>query len=332
MNNKNTIKLEKSTLVNAIKAANIHKKVGNDIRQIIKPGMTLNNISTIIENKINEETNYNNNYPLDGGIGFPIGLSVNNCVAHYTPNYKDIDIILNETDIIKIDYGVHIKGTIIDSAFTINFDNKYDEFVNISRNLTNYAVSLCGPDVILGELGGDIEEYIKSKEIIIDNKTYQLKIMRDLSGHMIRQYDIHAGVAVPNIAIDYKIRMKEYEYYAIEPFITTGNGISILKTPTSHYMFSKNYKNFSSLNKEEKNLYNIINNNYSTLPFCQKWLYNSNNFSINYNDLLFSLEKKNIINSYPPIYDINNSIVSQFEHTIFVKENGIINLTKNDYY
>lgn len=332
MNDKNTIKSGNLTLVNAIKAANIHKKVGYHIRQTIKPGMTLNNIATIIEDKINEETNYDKNNPLERGIGFPTGLSVNNCVAHYTPNYKDIDIILNETDIIKIDYGVHIKGTIIDSAFTINFDNKYDEFVKISRNLTNYAVSLCRPDVILGELGGDIEEYIKSKEIIIDNEIYQLKIMGDLSGHMIRQYEIHAGVAVPNIAINYPVRMKEYEYYAIEPFITTGNGKSIIKEPKSHYMFSKNYKNIKSLNKEEMNLYNIINKNYFTLPFCQKWLYNLNNSSENFNDILYSLEKKNIINSYPPIYDINNSIVSQFEHTIFVKENGIINLTKNDYY
>jgi len=332
MNDKNTIKSGNLTLVNAIKAANIHKKVGYHIRQIIKPGMTLNNIATIIEDKINEETNYDKNNPLERGIGFPTGLSVNNCIAHYTPNYKDNDIILNETDIIKIDYGVHIKGTIIDSAFTINFDNKYDEFIKISRNLTNYAVSLCGPDVILGELGGDIEEYIKSKEIIIDNKEYQLKIMGDLSGHMIRPYEIHAGVAVPNIGINYPVRMKEYEYYAIEPFITTGNGISIIKEPKSHYMFSKNYKNIKSLNKKEMDLYNIINNNYFTLPFCQKWLYNLNNSSENFNDILYSLEKKNIINSYPPIYDINNSIVSQFEHTIFVKENGIINLTKNDYY
>jgi methionyl aminopeptidase len=319
------------TLVNAIKSAKIHKDVGSYIRKIIKPGISINKIVTLIEDKINEETKYDKNNPLEGGIAFPTGISINNCVAHYTPNYGDSDIILKESDIIKIDYGVHNKGTIIDSAFTLNFDNKYDEFINISRKLTNYAVSLCGPDVILGEIGASIEEYIESKEIIIDNKICQLKIMGDLAGHMIRQYEIHAGVAVPNIAINYPIRMKEYEYYAVEPFITTGNGISIVKEPNSHYMFSKNYKNIKSLNNEEIELYNTINYNYSTLPFCQKWLYNLNN-SKNYIDILNSLEKKKIICTYPPLYDIENSIVSQFEHTIFVKENGIINLTKNDYY
>ena len=319
------------TLVNAITASYVHKKVGEHIREIITPGMSLNNIATIIENKINEEIKYDKNNPLERGIGFPVGLCINDCAAHYTPNYQDSEIILKKSDVLKIDYGVHVEGTIIDSAFTLNFDDKYDDFINISRNLTNYAVLLCGPDVILGEIGADIEEYIKSKEIIIDNKVHELKIMGDLSGHMIRKYEIHAGVAVPNIAINYPVRMKEFEYYAIEPFITTGNGKSIIKEPKSHYMFSKNYKNIESLNNEEIDLYNIINNYYSTLPFCQKWLYNLNH-SINNDNILNSLEKKNIINSYPPLYDIENSIISQFEHTIFVKENGIINLTKNNYY
>ena len=316
-----------NTLINAIKAANAHKVVGNYVKDTIKPGYTLNDIASLIEDKIKKEINYDNNNPLDKGIAFPVGLSINNCAAHYTPNYNEADIILNCRDIIKIDYGVHVKGTIIDSAFTMHFDEKYDEFVDISRKLTNYAVSLCGPDVILGEIGRDIEEYVKSKEITIDNKTYQLNVMGDLSGHMIKTYDIHAGVAVPNISINYPIRMKEYEYYAVEPFLTTGNGKSILKTPKSHYMITKGYKNMNTLNTRELELYNIINKNFSTLSFCQKWLYQMDK-SKSYDKLLDSLESKNIINSYPPIYDIENSIISQFEHTIFVKENGIINLTQ----
>jgi methionine aminopeptidase len=43
-------------------------------------------------------------------------------------------------------------------------------------------------------------------------------------------------------------------------------------------------------------------------------------------------KKKIILKSYPPIYDVDNSIITQFEHTIFIKENGMINLTKNDFY
>jgi methionyl aminopeptidase len=322
--------MDNKTLINAIKAANIHKNVGIYIRNNVKPGISLKDIVFLIENKIKEDTKFDINNPLEKGIAFPTGLSINNCVAHYTPNYKEDTVILKDTDIIKIDYGVHFEGTIIDSAFTMHFDTKYDEFINISKKLTNYAVSLCKPDAILGEIGRDIEEYIKSKQIIIDGKTYDLNIMGDLSGHMIRQYEIHAGVAVPNVAINYPVRMKSNEYYAIEPFITTGNGKSIIKEPNSHYMLSKNHDIINNLDLNENKLYDIIKKKYLTLPFCQRWLSEINDH--NYDNILNKLSEKKILNKYPPLYDIKNSIVSQFEHTIYVKENGIINLTKNDFY
>jgi methionyl aminopeptidase len=320
-------------LLNAIKAAKIHKETGKYIRSIIKPNMSLREIAILTENKIKELTFFNKEKPIEKGIGFPVGLSINNCAAHYTPNYQEIDIILNENDLLKIDYGVQLNGTIIDSAFTLHFNPKYEEFIDLSKSITNYAVSLCGPDAILGEIGKDIEEYIKSKEIEIDNIIYPINIMKDLSGHMIANYKIHAGKAVPNIAINYPLRMKEFEFYAIEPFISTGDGCSFPKTPISHYMLNTINNPFivNNLKNEEKKLFNLINNNFYTLPFCQRWLYELD-FNINHNLLLQNLENKKIITSYPPLYDKDNSFISQFEHTIFIKENGIINLTKNDFY
>lgn len=325
--------MQNNSLIDAIKGAQVHKNVGKYIRSIIKPNISLKSISKLIEDKIRTEVNYDFKNPLNAGIAFPVGLSLNNCAAHYTPNYYENDIILNNDDILKIDYGVHFNGTIIDSAFTIHFNNKFDEFIDISKKLTNYAVSLCGPDVILGEIGADIEEYILSKEIEIDGKLYQLRTMSDLSGHAISKYEIHAGKALPNIAINYPLRMKEHEYYAVEPFVTTGPGKIILKEPNSHFMMNKNYKMNSKKieDYDEKFVYDLIDNNYSTLPFCQKWLYEYDK-NYNYDNILKKLESKKILQSYPPIYDINGSIISQFEHTIFIKENGIINLTTNDFY
>jgi methionyl aminopeptidase len=324
--------MQNNTLIDAIKGAVVHKNVGKYIRSIIKPNISLKNISKLIEDKIRTEVNYDNKNPLNAGIAFPVGLSLNNCAAHYTPNYYEEDTILKSSDILKIDYGVHFNGTIIDSAFTMHFDNKYDQFIEISKNLTNYAVSICGPDAVLGDIGKDIEEYISSKEIEIDGKIYHLRTMSDLSGHAISKYEIHAGKAVPNISINYPLRMKANEYYAVEPFITTGYGETILKEPYSHFMMNKNYKVYNKkLEDDEKYVYDLIDNYYSTLPFCQKWLYEYNN-TYNYDNILKKLESKKILQSYPPIYDINGSIISQFEHTIFIKENGIINLTSNDFY
>ena len=318
-----------TNLLDAIKAAQNHKKISKNIINTIKPGTSLKNIAYLIENHIKEETKNQNTSEINYGIAFPVGLSLNNCAAHFTPNFNDPDIILTENDLIKIDFGVHKNGVIIDSAFTLHFNEKYDEFIKISKDLTNFAVSQCGVDVILGELGAEIEDYIKNTEIYIDNKLFKLKTMEDLSGHLIRPYEIHAGKAVPNIAINYPVRMCEHEFYAIEPFITTGNGKSILKKPNSHYMIPKN--NHEKINNDStRNLYDSLYKNYKTLPFCSRWLYETN--LIDSDNLLEKMVENKILNSYPPIYDIDDSLISQFEHTIFIKSNGVINLTKNEFY
>ena len=336
-------------LLYAIKGANIHKNVGKKTREYLHPNISLKEIAQFIENEIKIETKYNINTPLLQGIGFPTGLSINNLAAHYTPSYNEQDILLKETDIIKIDYGIHINGTIIDSAFTFSFNPKYEEFINLSKKVTNYAISLCKPDAILGEIGRDIEEYVKSKEIEIDGKIEQINLMKDLCGHKIAPYKIHAGKAVPNINIFYPYRMEVGEFYAIEPFITTGKGKSILKNPNSHYMLadnidinkiynkSNNNYNYNKNYESDKLLYDFIIKHYSTLPFCSRWieeLFDNNELkqNQNLNNTLQNLVNNKILNEYPPIYDIDNSIISQFEHTIYIKDNSIINLTKNEYY
>lgn len=318
------------TLSNACKAANIHKKVGSYIRSSIEPNMSLKKIASLIEDKIIEETKYDEEFPLERGIAFPTGLSMNNCAAHYTPNSSDPEILFTDKDILKIDYGVHFNGTIIDSAFTFTFNNDYNELIQISKDTIDYAISLCRPDACLGDIGKDIEEFIQSKEITINGKVCPLKTMRDLCGHSIKPYKIHGGKAVPNISIPYNKRMVAGEFYAIEPFITTGKGISILKTPVSHYMIN-NVSGYKLINNNEKTIYDFIIKNYYTLPFCEKWV-QKNNEDINCKFFLDILTKNNILQSYPPIYDIEDSIISHFEHTLYIKENGIINLTKNEYY
>lgn len=59
---------------------------------------------------------------LERGQAFPTGCSLNNVAAHYTPNYGD-ETVLTTKDVCKIDFGVHVKGYLIDSAFTVAFDH-----------------------------------------------------------------------------------------------------------------------------------------------------------------------------------------------------------------
>lgn len=46
------------------------------------------------------------------GIAFPTGCSLNHVAAHYTPNNGD-DTVLGEDDVMKVDFGTHVNGMIL---------------------------------------------------------------------------------------------------------------------------------------------------------------------------------------------------------------------------
>ena len=57
---------------------------------------------------------------IEAGIAFPTGCSINHVAAHYTPNPGD-DRVLGKDDVCKIDFGTHVRGLLVDCAFTVSF-------------------------------------------------------------------------------------------------------------------------------------------------------------------------------------------------------------------
>jgi len=302
------------------KAGKIHKQIRNEIYNWIKPGMYMTNICNYIEDKIKELTNFNPDNPLLGGIAFPTGVSLNNCAAHWTPNPGD-KTILKSDDICKIDYGVHIMGMIADSAFTISFNPKYDLLLEASRTSTDIGIKLSGPDANIGDISKEIQENLESYEIELNGITHPILSIQELMGHQIEPYKIHSSKRVPNYKLEYNERMIEGEYYAIETFASTGKGSVYSGSDCSHYMlnYNTNYKNIPLAKKDQKFL-NQIESQFGTLAFCNRWL---ETLKINrYEHFMKNLIKSNVITKYPPLYDINNSFVAQFEHTIYINDTG----------
>ena len=59
--------------------------------------------------------------------------------------------MLQYDDVMKLDFGTQINGRIIDSAFTVHFNDKYDPLVDAVREATNtgFFTSVHGLDSAL---------------------------------------------------------------------------------------------------------------------------------------------------------------------------------------
>ena len=122
------------------------------------------------------------------------------------------------------DFGTQIGGRIIDSAFTVSFYPKYDNLIKAVQEATDTGIREAGVDVRMCDIGAAVQEVMESYEVELDGKTYQVKAIRNLNGHSIAPYRIHAGKSVPIVKGGEATRMEEGEFFAIETFGSTGRG------------------------------------------------------------------------------------------------------------
>jgi methionyl aminopeptidase len=129
-----------ATIVNELRhGAEVHRQVRQYAKRIMKPGMSMIEICETIENGTRTLIEENG---LQAGVGFPTGCSLNHCAAHYTPNAGD-KTVLQYDDVCKIDFGTHINGRIIDSAFTVTFNPVYDQLLLAVKEATNTGIKVC---------------------------------------------------------------------------------------------------------------------------------------------------------------------------------------------
>jgi methionyl aminopeptidase len=120
----------------------VHRQVRQWTQQHVRPGQTLTEIANGIEDSIRALVGHQGLEESDGmkaGIGFPTGLSINNCASHYTPNAGNTTVLQQE-DVMKVDIGVHVNGRIVDSAFTMAFEPRYDNLLMAVKDATNTGI------------------------------------------------------------------------------------------------------------------------------------------------------------------------------------------------
>jgi len=315
-------------------AAEVHRQVRQDFQRWVRPGRTMIEMAQYIENGtkalLGDAGRGHNQQWKEKGWGFPTGLSINHCAAHYTPNYGD-KMVLGADDVMKVDFGTQINGNIIDCAFTVHFNEKFDPLVAAVKDATDTGIKAAGIDVRLCDVGASIQEVMESYEVELDGKTYPVKSIRNLNGHSIGPWQIHAGKSVPIVNNGDTQRMEENEQYAIETFGSTGRGCVVEEGECSHYM--KNFEAPAKANlrsKKARELLNHIDEHHGTLAFARRWL--DDNGQSKYLMGLKQLCDADIVRAYPPLCEPKGSYTAQYEHTILLRPTCKEVLTRGEDY
>ncbi|KAJ8059821.1 hypothetical protein OCU04_011452 [Sclerotinia nivalis] len=312
--------------------AEIHRQVRQYAKANIKPGQTLTEIAEGIEDSVRALTGHpglEEGDNIKGGVAFPTGVNLDHIAAHYSPNAGNKTVLAYE-NVMKVDFGVHINGRIVDSAFTIAFDPMYDNLLEAVKQATNTGIKEAGIDARLGEIGEHIQETMESYEVEIKGQTYQVKPIKNLNGHDILQWKIHGGKSVPIVKSNDQTKMEEGEVFAIETFGSTGNGYVRDDLECSHYAKVADAPNVPLRIASAGKLLNVINKNFGTLPFCRRYLdrLGQDKYLLGLNALV----SHGIVQDYPPLVDKKGSYTAQFEHTILLRPNCKEVISRGDDY
>lgn len=288
------------------RSGDIVTKLRKEVPGMVKPGKHAIEICEQLEQKIRDH---------GGKPAFPVNVGINETTAHYTSPPGD-KLTIPSGSLVKVDFGVHVKGYVTDTSVSVSFDPRFEPMVQAADEALHNAIRAFRPSVKLSEIGRIIQSTI--------NK-YGLRPISNLTGHKVDRYTIHAGKSVPNVPMMNGTKISEGEVFAIEPFVTQANAKGMVKNGDHAYIY-RFMKPKGASDEDSKKVLSYIFSNFNTLPFAARWLEPSFPHEIA-SKALQDLLRTKCVSSYPVLIEETGRPVAQSEHTVLVNRDGCTVLT-----
>ena len=317
-------------------AGAVARRTLNHISEGMEAGMTWHSVIENSERYIRRH---------GGNPAFPCTLSVNNIAAHFTTDHTLTppegveEMILHKGDLVKLDIGVHVKGAIADNAITIEIGNggNHTDQIRAAKEARDASIEKMHPGTPWHEVGAAAEQ------VAIDAG---FQPIRNLSGHQLEKFNLHAGVSVPSHACGpnhqgYRGVVPSGGIFAVEPFNTTGSSGMVEnmspRNSSNIYRVTGNVEIRRAVAKKKlrplgATMARYIEERYNTLPFAERWAYpllekpfpneEEESHQRKWNNLVKKLQDIRFLETYAALRCADGGTVGQYEHTVHITDGG----------
>jgi methionyl aminopeptidase len=211
------IMLKRPEEIEIMRAANqIVAEVLAALKDAVRPGVTTGELDRIAEEmtRARGAVPAFKGYEVAGRV-YPASLcaSINDEVVHGIPSRSRV---LQDGDIIGLDFGVCYRGFYGDAAVTVpvgTIDPATAELLRATREALEAGIAAAWPGRRIGDVSWAIQELAESRSF---------SVVRDFVGHGIGRR-LHEEPQVPNFGKpDRGIRLREGMVLAIEPMLNVG--------------------------------------------------------------------------------------------------------------
>ena len=317
-------------------AGAVARRTLNHISESMEAGMTWHSVIENSERYIRRH---------GGNPAFPCTLSVNNIAAHFTTDHTLTppegieEMILQKGDLVKLDIGVHVKGAIADNAITVEIGNagNHTDQIRAAKEARDASIEKMHPGTPWHEVGAAAEQ------VAIDAG---FQPIRNLSGHQLEKFNLHAGVSVPSHACGpnhpgYRGVVPSGGIFAVEPFNTTGSSGMVEnmapRNSSNIYRVTGNVEIRRAVAKKKlrplgATMARYIEERYHTLPFAERWAYpllekpfpneGEESHQRKWNSLVKKLQDIRFLETYAALRCADGGMVGQYEHTVHITDGG----------
>jgi len=182
------------------------------LKKEIKPGIKTRLLNTIAEKELKK---WGAEASFKGYHGYPasVCVSINEEIVHGIPG----DRMLEEGDIVSLDFGAYVNGFHGDAATTVGVGKislQAEKLLSTAEEALNLGIRKARNGLRLGDISSAIQQYVESKGF---------SVIREYCGHGIGR-SLHEDPQVPNFGMnDTGLVLKKGMTLAIEPMVVVGN-------------------------------------------------------------------------------------------------------------
>lgn len=168
---------------------------------------------------------------IEKGIAFPVCISVNECVCHYSPLSSEDTKFLAAGDMVKIDFGVHVDGYIAVAAHTIVVPSADPAVVaapitGVQADVVNAAYTAAEVAARLIKVGNTNKQVTEALSKVA--AAYGVTPIMGTMSHQMKRYVIDGSKMILLVEDDVQkaepCTFEPYEVYAVDIAMSSGEG------------------------------------------------------------------------------------------------------------
>lgn len=266
---------------------------------------------------------------LKKGIAFPTCVSVNNCVAYYSPLRSDEDKLLKDGDLVKIELGAQIDGFAAVAAHSLVVGASKEKKVT-GRKADAIVAAYHAAEAAIRLIKAD-QESTNAATLIA--KTIEEFHCKPIEGWryaiQLRQHALEAEkyvIVTPTEAQKKdleKHRFERHEAYQIDVIVSTGDG-KLKESDTKTTVFRRSSAIVYQLKmKASRQFLSDVEKRSSDFAFSLRSFDDEKHARLG----VIECAKHGLVSEYPVMHEKDNEFVARFKFTVLLMPTGPLRIT-----